>query len=133
MNIEERRAYYREYEKNRRKRIPEVYKAYHKKYREENKDKRKNGMLKLRFNLTLEGYNLMLDAQGGVCKICSMPETTRKNNSDEVRMLCVDHDHNTGQVRGLLCNKCNRALGHYEATKPRAQEFEKYLEEAVKL
>jgi hypothetical protein len=107
--------------------------TYQKKYRDNNKDKRKNVMLRLRFNLTLEEYNSMLESQGGVCKICKMSETTRKNNSDEVRMLCVDHDHNTGQVRGLLCNNCNRALGHYEATKPRAQEFEKYLEEAVRL
>ena len=114
-------------------RNPEKHKAYHKKYREENKDKRKNGMLKFRFNLTLDEYNIMLKNQDGICKICSMPETSRKNNSDEVRMLCVDHDHNTGKIRGLLCNKCNRALGHYEATKPRAQEFEKYLQEAIKL
>ena len=90
-------------------------------------------MLKLRFNLTLEEYNLMLDAQGGICKICSMPETTRKNNSDEVRMLAVDHDHNTGAVRGLLCASCNVQLGYYEKTKLRAAEFEKYLDEAVQL
>jgi hypothetical protein len=133
MNIEDKRKYHREYQRKRRLRNSPKEREYQKKYRDNNKDKRKNVMLKLRFNLTLEEYNLMLDAQGGVCKICSMPETTRKNNSDEVRMLCVDHDHNTGKVRGLLCNKCNRALGHYEVTKPRAEEFEKYLEEAVKL
>jgi hypothetical protein len=133
MNIEDKRKYHREYQRKRRLRNSPKEREYQKKYRDNNKDKRKNVMLKLRFNLTLEEYNLMLDAQGGVCKICGMPETTRKNNSDEVRMLCVDHDHNTGKVRGLLCNKCNRSLGHYEATKPRAEEFEKYLEEAIKL
>ena len=133
MNIEEKRKYQREYMKKRRLRNSPQEREYQKKYRDNNKDKRKNVMLKLRFNLTLEEYKSMLEAQGGVCKICSMTETTKKNNSDEVRMLCVDHDHNTGQVRGLLCNNCNRALGHYEATKPRAQEFEKYLNEAVKL
>jgi hypothetical protein len=133
MNIEDKRKYHREYQRKYRLRNSPQEREYQKKYRDNNKDKRKNGMLKLRFDLTLEEYNLMLDSQGGVCKICSMPETTRKNNSDEVRMLCVDHDHNTGKVRGLLCNKCNKALGHYEATKPRTQEFEKYLEEAVKL
>ena len=133
MNTEDKRNYHKNYKRKWRLRNSPKEREYQKNYRENNKDKRKNGMLKLRFNLTLEEYNAMLEAQGGVCKICSNPETTKKNNSDEVRMLCVDHDHNTGQVRGLLCNKCNRALGHYEATKPRAQEFEKYLEEAVKL
>jgi len=133
MRSEKIRKYYREYARGHRMRNPEKHKAYHKKYREENKDKRKNGMLKFKFNLTLDEYNIMLKNQDGICKICSMPETARKNNSDEVRMLSVDHDHNTGQIRGLLCNKCNRALGHYEATKPRAQDFEKYLQEAIKL
>jgi hypothetical protein len=133
MNIEDKRKYFREYQQKRRLRNSSKEREYQKNYRDNNKDKRKNVMLKLKFNLTLDEYNFMLDAQSGVCKICGMSETTKKNNSDEVRMLCVDHDHNTGQVRGLLCNRCNRALGHYEASKPRAQEFEKYLEEAIKL
>jgi hypothetical protein len=135
MNIEDKRKYHREYQRKYRLRNSPKEREYQKNYRDNNKDKRKNGMLKLRFNLTLEDYNLMFDAQGGVCKICGQTETAKKNKNknDEVRMLCVDHDHNTGEVRGLLCNKCNVALGHYEATKERAQEFEKYINEAVKL
>ena len=133
MNIEDKRKYYREYRRKYRLRNSPKEREYQKKYRDNNKDKRKNVMLKLRFNLTLEEYNLMFDAQGGICKICSMPEITRKNNSDEVRMLAVDHDHNTGAVRGLLCASCNVQLGYYEKTKLRAAEFEKYLEEAVQL
>ena len=135
MNIEDKRKYHREYQRKYRLRNSPKEREYQKNYRDNNKDKRKNGMLKLRFNLTLEDYNLMFDAQGGVCKICGQIETAKKNKNknDEVRMLCVDHDHNTGEVRGLLCNKCNVALGHYEATKDRAQQFEKYINEAVKL
>jgi hypothetical protein len=127
------KEYHKNYMRKWRLRNSPKEREYQKNYRDNNRDKIKNVNLKMRFDLTLEEYNLMLDAQGGVCKICTMPETTRKNNSDEVRMLCVDHDHNTGKIRGLLCNRCNRALGHYEATKPRAEEFEKYLQEAVKL
>lgn len=48
----------------------------------------------------------MLEAQEGVCAICGKPET--KPNA---KYLAVDHNHETGVIRGLLCNNCNRALG----------------------
>jgi hypothetical protein len=108
--------------------------AYHKKYRDNNKDKRKNGMLLWRFNITLEEYQILFEAQGGVCKLCGKEENARKNHSEEKRMLAVDHDHNTGVVRGLLCASCNVKLGHYEKVKHLIPQFEKYLiEEAVQL
>lgn len=133
MNLEKRREMYKRYEKKRGKRNSLKEREYQKKYRDNNKDKRKNVMLKIRFNLTFEEYNSMLEQQGGVCKLCGKEETARKNNSEEKRMLAVDHDHDTGKVRGLLCAKCNVQLGHYEKTKLRAAEFERYLEEAVEL
>jgi len=46
----------------------------------------------------------MLVAQGGVCKLCRKPPKPGK-------ILCADHCHETGKVRGLLCNTCNTALG----------------------
>jgi hypothetical protein len=52
--------------------------------------------------VTTEQYEAMLRAQGGGCAICGNPPKTRR--------LDVDHDHKTGQVRGLLCHRCNRAL-----------------------
>ena len=56
-------------------------------------------------------YHELLARQGGACAVCH-----DKNNSETTmrrgkRGLHVDHDHKTGQVRGLLCNGCNRALG----------------------
>ena len=45
--------------------------------------------------------------QGGVCAICFGPGVAS-------RRLAVDHDHNTGKVRGLLCADCNRALGGFK-------------------
>ena len=50
-------------------------------------------------------YTRMLEAQGGGCAICGNPPKSRR--------LHVDHDHRTGQVRGLLCFRCNRALPDY--------------------
>lgn len=57
-----------------------------------------------KYGLTPESYAELLDAQGGVCAICERPPPGE-------RMLAVDHDHDTGEVRGLLCSNCNTALG----------------------
>lgn len=52
-------------------------------------------------------YNKLLEKQGFVCAICKEKEVKNKH-------LCVDHNHTTGKVRGLLCQKCNRALGSFK-------------------
>lgn len=58
-----------------------------------------------KWGLTIEQVDQMIAAQGGVCRIC------RKPDPREIR-LCIDHDHGTGQIRGLLCTHCNwRLLG----------------------
>ena len=67
--------------------------------------------LKQKFGITLEQYNKMFESQRGVCVICRKPETKRSNKGIGLRMLAVDHNHKTGQVRGLLCDKCNLMLG----------------------
>jgi hypothetical protein len=65
---------------------------------------------KRRYGITLAGYNALLEKQGGVCAICHQPQRETHKNG-KAYMLAVDHDHSTGKVRGLLCNKCNQALG----------------------
>ena len=64
---------------------------------------RKNN-LKRRFKLSLEDYDGMVKHQSGKCALCDC----------ETKKLVVDHDHETGRVRGLLCTRCNIALGGYE-------------------
>jgi predicted HNH restriction endonuclease len=71
------------------------------KYAQE-KSWRENG-----FNFTVEEYEEKLIEQGGTCAICN-----RDKNKNGTR-LCVDHDHTTGQVRGLLCHDCNTSLGKF--------------------
>ena len=58
-----------------------------------------------RFGITLEQYDKMLFNQNGKCACCG------KHHTDEHYSLAVDHDHNTGAVRALLCGGCNRAFG----------------------
>ena len=64
--------------------------------------------LKNKYNVTMEWYEAKLEEQKGLCAICSC-------NSSELRgsdaMFCVDHCHNTGQPRALLCHKCNTGIG----------------------
>jgi len=61
--------------------------------------------LKFKFGLTLEDYQDLLIGQHGKCAICGTTDTSPLPN------FCVDHDHLTGKIRGLLCFKCNLMLG----------------------
>ena len=63
------------------------------------------------YNITPQQYDRMLAEQGGVCAVCKKPETHRDTHSDMARLLSVDHDHQTGDARALLCSSCNLALG----------------------
>ena len=67
---------------------------------------RRRHMLKKNYGLTIESYEKMLSQQGGVCAICCT-NTPGGNGS-----FYVDHNHVTGEVRGLLCHHCNFLLGH---------------------
>jgi len=59
-----------------------------------------------KYGVDLAAYNEMLALQGGVCAICSKPESKEHHG-----VLHVDHCHSTGRVRGLLCRNCNHVLG----------------------
>lgn len=82
-------------------------------YRKNNKDKLKDHALRKNFGITLEQYNKMFNEQGGCCKICNNPETAIFKKTGATIMLAVDHCHKTGKVRGLLCGRCNPALGAF--------------------
>ena len=62
------------------------------------------------YGLTHEQYQNLLVEQSGVCAICGQAE--RATCRGRLRSLAVDHDHRTGEVRGLLCAKCNVMLGN---------------------
>ena|SRR3990167_45321 len=61
------------------------------------------------WGLSKENFEALLLAQASACTICKQPETIKLNGT--TKTLCVDHDHITGKIRGLLCNNCNVALG----------------------
>lgn len=65
-----------------------------------------NRYYKKRYGITLEEYETLLSAQGGVCAICKK----RKGKN----RLHVDHCHSTGNIRGILCSWCNAGLGQFK-------------------
>jgi len=76
------------------------------KYRE-NPNNSRYAYLKRTYGITIEQYDAMLEAQGGKCAICGT------QNCRTGKRLAVDHDHITGEVRGVLCYRCNTALGKF--------------------
>lgn len=129
MNDKER-AYHREYQRARYAADPDKAKAYqrawkNRKYAEDpayrdrvlarNKDRVRARTVEYklltrlkRYNLSFHDYAVMYAKQYGLCRICEQPF---KNLFD--RTLNIDHDHNTNQVRGLLCSDCNTSLGKF--------------------
>lgn len=97
-------------------------KVYEKEYYERNKNKARQYdweyQLRTRYNMTKEEYETILLSQNNCCAICK-GKCTRK--------FAVDHDHDTGKIRGLLCNKCNRGLGLFLDNPSFLEEAASYL------
>jgi hypothetical protein len=75
----------------------------HKKWRKANPEKFLAYKLQYHYNITLEDWKKQLEEQDGKCFIC-----------DEKENLAVDHCHDTGRFRGILCKKCNSGLGFFK-------------------
>jgi hypothetical protein len=63
------------------------------------------------YGLSLLQLETMWEEQEGKCKLCLIPLEWAGKGKNK---MCIDHDHKTGRVRGLLCDVCNRGLGFYE-------------------
>lgn len=113
--------------KNRTKRSP-VCKLclaeYAKDYRQKNvsqvRENERRSKMKRLYGVTPEEYDAMLVAQGHRCGICKSTEPGVR-----IKYFSVDHCHTTGKVRGLLCEKCNRGVGHFS-------DNTEYLKRAIK-
>jgi hypothetical protein len=88
----------------------EAIKAQVREYRRNNPGKKRRVDLAANYGITPEDYAAMLAAQGGGCAICGAAEGTEKR----IKYLHVDHDHETGKVRGLLCHLCNLGIGKFQ-------------------
>lgn len=87
-----------------------------------------NSRLKRKYGITTEEYERILKEQDGCCKICGS-DSYQFHNKD--KKLAVDHDHNTGKIRGLLCSPCNRGLGYFMDSKDLLKKAIEYLNHAT--
>lgn len=62
------------------------------------------------YGITLADFNTMFISQNGKCKLCSRELSLVNNTPDRA---VVDHCHSSGNIRGILCNECNRGLGYF--------------------
>jgi len=104
--------------------------AYAKQWRKDNPAKIKNAELQKMFGISLDDYYDILEKQNSVCAICGKPESVKDNNG-KTRSLAVDHDHATGEIRGLLCTNCNKALGHIQDSPALLQKAIAYLTKSL--
>ena len=75
--------------------------------------------IKHNYGITIEQYNQMFVEQKGVCFLCKKPELDRR--------LGVDHNHDTGEIRSLLCRQCNFLVGHIENNVSMVKQILKYI------
>ena len=79
--------------------------------------KHRNKNLRFRYKINVEDFEVLLKKQNNKCAICQL---------ESIDILHVDHDHETGKIRGLLCKSCNLVLGHAKddlQTLKRAQAY----------
>jgi hypothetical protein len=76
-----------------------------------------------RFGITMDDQARMFKSQGSCCKVCGSTEP-----NDPYGQWHIDHDHNTGEVRAVLCGKCNRTLGSARDDSSRLRALADYLE-----
>lgn len=113
---EEHKEWYKEYHREYYLKHKEKINKQVAEYRRNNPEKAKNthwkGRIKRLYGITEEEYNNLLQKQNNTCAICNKVEISKYEGI--LRKLSVDHDHITGKVRGLLCDNCNRGIGHLQ-------------------
>lgn len=104
-NLEKDRATKKAYRENNRERFKELQKDWEAAHKDERRRSRRNTWLKKEYGITVDKYDQMFEDQNGRCAICG------KHRKEFKKDLAVDHNHNTGRVRQLLCQFCNTAYG----------------------
>lgn len=98
-------------------RCKECHKIFAQKYRLDNLDSERNNHYIRKYNLTLDEYKELYKIQKGRCALCEK----------ECDKLDVDHNHKTGEVRELLCDKCNTSIGMFNDDVIKLQKAIDYL------
>lgn len=102
--------------------------TFKRKWEERSEAQRNHNFIK-KYNIDVELFEAMWIAYRGRCDICNCNMIRPlKQRGQPLNTVCVDHDHKTGKVRGLICSKCNKALGFFEDNLDRLELAKRYLE-----
>jgi hypothetical protein len=104
-NAEKRRESAKAWKRKNKEKVKEQKREYQKKYAKK--------LTAKKYGITIDEYDSLYSKQNGLCAICG---------EGKDYLLCIDHCHKTGIVRGLLCKKCNLGLGYFRDN----PEFIKY-------
>ena len=122
-----KQEYKREYQRKYRQAHMETSRKHSREWGRKNPDCAHKHKLKYRYGMTIEEYNLKLKEQNNVCDICKCAEVAAYRSKSSQR-LSVDHNHKTGENRGLLCDRCNRAIGSFRDNTKTIKSALKYLQ-----
>lgn len=111
---EQNRERYRISKSTYKQRLPEAHRMWN-----------RSRHLRKKYGLTEAAYNRMLAAQNGLCAICAAPP------NGKTLKLYVDHDASTAAIRGLLCQKCNSAIGFLSHNPAIIRRAADYVEQAL--
>lgn len=102
----------------------------HKRHYSERKERIRDNALQRLYGISLRAYEDLVEAQHGLCAICQLPPPKREvRNGGIAEALCVDHDHETGKIRRLLCPDCNLAIGCIEKNRTLLPMMLQYLDD----
>ena len=122
-NIDKFRAYKRGTYNANKERYKEARRLHKETSPEREFIRKRKSYLKTKFGITPDGYEAMLIGQNGKCAICATTEPGRASP-----YFHIDHCHDTGKIRALLCNGCNLGLGHFKDNIDRLSAAISYLE-----
>lgn len=122
-NKEKYRIYSTDYYHKNKQHIKDIGK----KYRISRSTYNRNYNYQRHFGVTIKWYNEKLSKQNGVCAVCGNAETRIIHG--KICCFAIDHSHITGKVRGLLCSKCNKAIGLLQDSITYTSNAVKYLQE----
>ena len=88
----------------------------------------RNNNLKTKYGIDIEWYNKKFEEQGCKCAVCGVDKNSITGKNRHLN-FAVDHNHVTGKVRGVLCNKCNRAIGMLGDSSEALRQAAAYLTE----
>ena len=108
-----------------------AYKARSKAWKKANPEKKqfsnRKNFIKRTYGLSWEEYELMYNKHEGRCAVCKIFLQLAPKQDDRDQSACIDHNHSTGEIRGLLCRRCNIAIGFFDENTDRMLNAAAYI------